>query len=112
MGGRKDLNFKEFETILKEEKERIEKNVKAVKLEVSALAIEDDIDDVVDMAELQIDNLTDQKILRQLEAEAIEINAALSRLKRGNYGICEKTGESIPIERLRAIPYSRTTVGE
>ena len=60
------------------------------------------------MAELQIDNMTDQTLLHRLEAEIAEIDAALERIRSGNYGVCEKTGEPIPLERLKANPYART----
>lgn len=35
------------------------------------------------------------------------INAALERLKRGEYGICEECNESISEKRLRAVPWTR-----
>ena len=108
MSAQKDLNLGDFEKILKAEKKRVEKNIEAIKTEVETIAIEDEIDDVVDMAELQIDNMTDQTLLHKLEAESVEIDAALERIKSGSYGVCEKTGKSIPIERLKANPYART----
>ena len=39
-----------------------------------------------------------------------EISAALDRLKNGNYGRCEECGDSIAIERLRAVPYARLCI--
>ena len=38
-----------------------------------------------------------------------EIEAAISRIKSGTYGICEVTGEPIPEKRLEAIPFTRYT---
>lgn len=43
--------------------------------------------------------------LRLLE----EVDAALDRLKAGRYGVCEDTGNPIPPERLRALPWARFT---
>ncbi|MBA3831948.1 MAG: TraR/DksA family transcriptional regulator [Chthoniobacterales bacterium] len=40
----------------------------------------------------------------------IEIDAALERIESGTYGICEMSGDPIPIPRLRAIPFARLTV--
>jgi DnaK suppressor protein len=108
MSAQKDLNLGDFEKILKAEKKRVEKNIEAIKTEVETIAIEDEIDDVVDMAELQIDNMTDQTLLHKLEAESVEIDAALERIKSGSYGICQKSGKQIPLERLKANPYART----
>lgn len=45
-----------------------------------------------------------------LEAQLKEIYAALDRIERGTYGVCEKGGEEISIERLRAYPAARTCV--
>ena len=39
-----------------------------------------------------------------------EIDAALRRIEKGTYGICELTGHPINIERLQALPYVRYTV--
>jgi len=39
----------------------------------------------------------------------IEVDAALRRLQQGTYGICERTGMPIPLERLRALPWTRFT---
>lgn len=108
---RNDLNLSEFETLLMSEKERVLKNINALHAEVDSIGSEDEIDDVEDMAELQIDNTTDQTILQQLEAEMAEINAALGRIHSGTYGICEKTGSAIPQKRLLANPTARTVVG-
>ncbi len=38
------------------------------------------------------------------------IRAALERIERGDYGICELCGEPIPIKRLMAIPWASTCV--
>jgi len=36
-----------------------------------------------------------------------EIEAALRRITKGTYGICEANGEKIAVSRLKAIPYAR-----
>ena len=35
---------------------------------------------------------------------------AQDRMEKGLYGICEVTGEPIPVARLEALPYATTTV--
>jgi DnaK suppressor protein len=42
-------------------------------------------------------------ILRQIER-------ALDKIEDGTYGICDITGEEIPLARLEAIPYAAMTV--
>ncbi len=110
MSTRHDLDLKAFEAILTAEKTKIQKNIALVKAELNSIGSEDEIDDVEDMAELQIDNTTDQALLQNLEAEIVEIDAALERIATGSYGICEKTGKRIPVERLKANPSARTVV--
>jgi RNA polymerase-binding protein DksA len=45
------------------------------------------------------------------EQEVIfEIDAALRRIEKGAFGICELTGQPINFERLQALPYVRYTV--
>jgi DnaK suppressor protein len=39
-----------------------------------------------------------------------QIEAALSQIKKGNYGICVSCGETIPDARLKAIPWARVCV--
>lgn len=46
-----------------------------------------------------------------LETELKDVNDALAKMEAGTYGICEKTGEEIPLDRLQAYPAARTLVG-
>ncbi len=51
--------------------------------------------------------------LQQQHGDTInEIDAALARVRDGRYGFSETSGESIPYERLRLIPWARTGVGD
>jgi RNA polymerase-binding transcription factor DksA len=63
--------------------------------------------DVVDVAQEQ----TDRDVLwAQLGNEIdqlFEVDCALQRIHDGTYGFCEKTGHTIPRERLRAVPWTR-----
>jgi RNA polymerase-binding transcription factor DksA len=40
-----------------------------------------------------------------------DIDAALDRLKTGEYGNCQHCGQPIPVERLELLPYARCCVG-
>jgi DnaK suppressor protein len=105
------LNLSYFEKILTENKEDIIKNIDSLKREVNTLGAEDEIDDIEDMAELQINNTVDQSQLKRLETELAEVDEAINRIHAGVYGICETTGKKIPIARLLANPTARTVVG-
>lgn len=102
---RKD--FEEFEGRLQKMKEKLESNISRLKEETEAIATEDVIDDMEDMASLESDNMVHTTLLEQQQHELHEVNHALSKIKHGIYGICEESGDEIPIERLRAEPHTR-----
>lgn len=49
-------------------------------------------------------------ILTQLETQLNEVQAALQKIEKGTYGICEISGEEIEKERLEANPSARTGI--
>jgi RNA polymerase-binding transcription factor DksA len=68
----------------------------------------------VDAADVAEDRIEHQVILAELHAEEdrlAEIEAALTRIRNGAYGICEATGEPIASARLKAIPWTRFSLG-
>jgi DnaK suppressor protein len=49
-------------------------------------------------------------VVEQLQMHKDELGAALDRIHRGTYGMCERCGQPIPEERLEAIPATRLCV--
>lgn len=49
-------------------------------------------------------------ILAQLDNQLIEVNAALDRIEKGTFGICEKCGKPIEKDRLEANPSARLSI--
>jgi DnaK suppressor protein len=47
---------------------------------------------------------------RRLREQLMEIEAALARIEKGTYGVCEETEEPIECERLLAIPWTRLSL--
>ena len=47
-------------------------------------------------------------ILKQLEIELNEVKAALQKIEKGSYGVCEVSGDPIEKDRLEAYPAART----
>ncbi len=45
----------------------------------------------------------EQGIIRQ-------IDRALEKIEDGTYGVCDVTGDEIPVKRLEAVPYANMTV--
>lgn len=64
-----------------------------------------------DFAE-QVTQRENDDVLSAIDNEAQHtvqlIDAALARIKNGDYGICAKCGEEIPERRLAALPYVTT----
>jgi RNA polymerase-binding protein DksA len=65
--------------------------------------------DPKDFADVASDDI-DRKMIEALGSQDIKrlraIDAALSRINQGRYGICMKCNKKIPAERLQAIPYA------
>lgn len=59
----------------------------------------------------QLEEREKQRVLYETANNLLEeVNEALERIKTGTYGICVDTGEPIPYERLKALPYAKRTV--
>lgn len=89
-----------------------------------ALRLEDEANSLIDeeMGDVQFDDESGEGDTLAVERDfdlaraaaamhtVEEIDAALDRVEKGTYGICEYSGERIPKERLEAIPYARERV--
>ena len=66
-----------------------------------------------DFAE-QVTQRENDEVLTAIDEEAQQtvhlIDAALTRIKEGSYGVCASCGIKIPDERLAALPYLTTCV--
>jgi RNA polymerase-binding transcription factor DksA len=69
---------------------------------------DDDRSDENDNADALEDLVNDEAVVRQLEAQLAEVEAALGRIEDGTYGTCEVSGEEIEGDRLEANPAART----
>ena len=50
-------------------------------------------------------------LVEGLRSNLIDVERALAKMDRGNYGRCERCGELIMVERLEAIPWARLCIG-
>ncbi len=111
MTRREDSDFDHFKALLLEQKARLEKELEGVDEETRELdEAADTADDTGDVSVLDAQNAVDQTQIRRIRAELDEVEAALKRIEEGTYGICEKIGKPIPVERLEANPAARTLV--
>jgi len=111
MKKRDDIDFNEFEKILKEKLAHIEDNIAQLRSELDSVGSDDGINDMQDLASLHSLSEKDNTILHQQEHELKETIHALGKINNGTYGICEKSARPIPVERLKVNPIARTKVG-
>lgn len=111
MKKRDDLDFNQFETILREKLAHIEDNIEQLTSELDIVGSDDGINDMEDLASLHSLNDKDNILLHQQQNERSEIVHALEKINNGTFGICEKSSKPIPVERLNANPIARTIVG-
>ncbi|SFJ39482.1 transcriptional regulator, TraR/DksA family [Halobacillus dabanensis] len=60
----------------------------------------------------QFERAKEQTFYEQAREKLMEVEDALKRMEEGRYGLSEKSGEPIPIERLEAMPTARYKVEE
>lgn len=65
--------------------------------------------DMADSATDEFDHNMALGILSYQQESINEVDAAIQRIFDGTYGICEKSGKQIPLERLMAVPWTRYT---
>ncbi len=108
--------LKKLERKLQDERDRLEKIISdherdrelAMLAEGSADRSPDP--DNVDGGAIAVDLETDRSMVENARALLDAVIHAQDRMEKGLYGICEVTGEPIPVARLEAIPYATMTV--
>lgn len=66
-----------------------------------------------DFAEQAVERENDEvldALGESLRVELTLIETALTRIERGEYGVCERCGKAIPVARLEALPYASRCV--
>lgn len=110
-----DDTFDDLQTALKAERAAVEEELaeygKPVNAEgddwEGAVSTEGEEADPVDAAD-QIEELAvNVPLVKELEERRRDIIAALGKMKKETYGVCEECGEDIDIERLEANPAAR-----
>ena len=101
------IDFQELEVSLQNMREALVSSIAGLKDEMELIVLEENIDDLEDMASLESDSMHHRVLLKQQQHELDEVNHALSKIKNGTYGVCEGNGSEIPAERLHAEPHAR-----
>lgn len=89
-------------------------------LEASLKSVSDDVkthDEAKGYSQHQADEGTDDfgktisiEVSSKEQGIVRQIDRALEKIEEGTYGVCDVSGEEIPIRRLEAIPYATMTV--
>jgi DnaK suppressor protein len=95
-----------FQDTLESRKVQIEKNIAGVEKEMDELR-ELELNDEGDYASVSNDNMVENAIGNQQELELIEIELALVKIKKAEYGICEMCEDTVGIHRLKVKPHAK-----
>jgi RNA polymerase-binding transcription factor DksA len=102
--------------LLLEERDTYTRQASALRAEADEIARERDPGDVQFDEEsgqgdtMNVERERDLALSAQAMEAVAEIDRALEKLADGTYGICERCGQQIPKERLRAIPWAALCV--
>jgi DnaK suppressor protein len=103
----------EARELLQRERERIESALAVLeRLRRSDLEEVDTATELFDDGEVIEDMQVDEALAGQLRAELEAVERAERRLEDGTYGFSVESGEPIPAERLRTIPWAERTAEE
>src|SRR5262245_19666807 len=107
-------DYQEFERLLLSERARVMKEMGHYENTVLKVNQRDSAGDLsgysFHMADVGTDSMEREKVIQLASAEGrilLEINEALRRMARGEYGVCESCGNPILRARLEAMPYVR-----
>jgi RNA polymerase-binding transcription factor len=110
----------EFRVLLEDERQRIVGTI-AYLHEDHTRDLEDEIGEVGgrgadnhlgDMASITFDRELDEGLEEGAQQTLEQIDRALARLDEGTYGTCERCGNAIPEERLRARPWATLCIDD
>ena len=106
-------DIRRFEERLKAERHAIQSRIAANKRGIQeTVQDESGVGDLEDEADLLYEREAELDENARDRDELARVNRALERIEQGTYGLSEVSGKPIPIERLEALPYATTLVGE
>jgi DnaK suppressor protein len=108
-GKKREEELLELKEILLLERKKILTHLEEVQSESTA-ELSELTGDSADLASVEISQSSRSKLGIRQRKLLSKIDHALSKFEDGTYGICELTGEEIPIARLRARPVAQYTV--
>jgi DnaK suppressor protein len=106
------IDTDEFRTLLSDRRERIVRAIEHLHEQHPGTLDEESgelvrVDNhLADLASATFDRELDLGLEEDAEEVLAAIDAAIRRLDAGTYGICERCGADIGVDRLRAMPYA------
>jgi DnaK suppressor protein len=97
--------IKSFEALLLRQREALYAHVAQINI-----VEREEMSDPVDKASQEVDRKAEALGFDRALQQIREINQALERIKSGDYGYCEDTGEPIGAARLLVMPTARLSV--
>lgn len=105
----RETQLLEIKELLLAEREKILNHLADVQNEASE-ELEEISGDPADVASVEIAQANRSKLGSRQRKLLSKIDVALEKFSTGDFGICEHTGEEIPIARLRVRPVAQYTV--
>jgi YteA family regulatory protein len=106
------IDTEQFRSVLLEERTRVQAALENLREETAGTLYDDAGEEsaydnhLADTATETYDRELDYTLEENSEHVLGEIEAALTRIEGGTYGICTNCGEQIPEERLEALPWA------
>lgn len=104
---RSGIQNKKYEAVLKKKRDDL---ARKVNYRLGDVTVEHEPDDEGDMATRNFAKDLAVVTLERERTELAEVEAALSRIRRGGYGICEVCENPIREARLQALPWARLCI--
>lgn len=107
------ISEQEARELLARDRERVETALAGLgRQRVSELAEIDTEISADDDAETIVEEEVDDALARSLRSELEAIERAEKRLEDGTYGVSVESGDPIPAQRLKTVPYAERTIEE
>jgi DnaK suppressor protein len=115
-----DLDTAKFQSLLEDERQRlvhavgflVRENPGSVEEELGEVSGGGNDNHLGDTAGATYDRELDEGLEEGAQQTLSEIEAALSRIEDGSYGVCEICGKPIGAQRLAAIPWARLCIDD
>ena len=106
---KREKELEEIKTLLLDERKKIIESMEGIERD-SEEELEQMGGDMADYASVESSKTTLAKIGSRQKKLLEKIDYALQKFEDGSFGVCEHTGEEIPIARLRVRPVTKYTV--